>query len=73
MFFFVKYSVILLFNQIWTKGSSHSSFVDAQVYNRTENNFISGYEVIEHTCPYSADYQSIDEYDMMSDFHSEFG
>ena len=74
--FFSKYSVIylkidLLFNQIWTKGSFHSSFVDAQVYNRTENNSISGYEVIEHTYPYSADYQTIDVYDMMSDFHSD--
>ena len=60
----------LLFNQIWTKGSFHTSFVDAQVYNRTENNFISGYEVKEHAYPYSAEYQTIDVYDMMSDFHS---
>ena len=43
------------------KRSTHSSFVDAQVYNRTENNFISGYEVKEHTYPYLADYQSLNE------------
>ena len=61
----------LLFNQKWKKGSFHSSFVDAQVYSSAENNSISRYEVIEHTYPYSADYQTIDVYDMMSDFHSD--
>ena len=59
--------MILLFNLILTKGSTHSSFVDAQVYNRTENDSISGYVRIQQIT------QSIDEYDMRSDFDSEFG
>ena len=44
-------------------------FVDLQSVDRTENDSVNGYEVIERTNPYS-DYQSINEYDMMSDFHS---
>ena len=44
-------------------------FVDPRRVDRTENGSVNGYEVIEHTYPYS-DYQSINEYDMMSDFHS---
>ena len=44
-------------------------FIDPQRVNRAENDSANGYEVIERTNPYS-DYQSINEYDMMSDFHS---
>ena len=44
-------------------------FVDPQRVDRTENDSVNGYEVIERTNPYS-DYQSINEYDMISDVHS---
>ena len=44
-------------------------FVDPQRVDRTENDSVNGYEVIERTNPYS-DYQSINECDMMSDYHS---
>ena len=44
-------------------------FVDPQRIDRTENDSVNGYEVIERTNPYS-DYQSINEYDMISDVHS---
>ena len=44
-------------------------FLDDQAHSRTDNMSTSGYEVIERTNPYS-DYQSLNEYDMMSDFHS---
>ena len=46
-------------------------FLDDQAHSRTDIMSTSGYEVIEHTYPYSADYQSLNEYDMMSDFHSD--
>ena len=45
-------------------------FADAQADgNETKNDSMSGYEIIEQTNPYS-DYQSINEYDMISDVHS---
>ena len=45
-------------------------FADAQADgNETKNDSMSGYEIVEQTNPYS-DYQSINEYDMMSDVHS---
>ena len=44
-------------------------FLGDQAHSRTDNMSTSGYEVIERINPYS-DYQSLNEYDMMSDFHS---
>ena len=43
--------------------------VEVGVANQTLNDSMSGYEVIGNTNPYST-YQSIHEYDIMGDFHS---
>ena len=44
-------------------------FVETQVGDITGKDSISGYEIIEYTEPYR-DYKTIDEYEMMSDLHS---